>query len=115
MRSYCSFKMQKSLPDRPTQPKQYWQPVSEAQRTRYELCEQESQSMQCWQLSKPRDPRQCNDSVHMLQSRPETVWSRKPESARADAVTYQRGLAGLVDTLVNPLAARSKTDGRTGD
>jgi cytochrome P450 len=55
------------------------------------------------------------ETVQLLQSRPETVWSRKPRPTGDNAVKYQTGLAGLVDTLVNPLAARSTTDVRTND
>jgi pyruvate,water dikinase len=42
--------------------------------------------------------------VVLLQSRPETVWSRVP--AKPPARSYKTGLSGLVDTLVNPLATR---------
>jgi pyruvate,water dikinase len=42
--------------------------------------------------------------VVLLKSRPETVWSRK----RAEQSVYKTGLAGIVDTLVNPLAARKE-------
>jgi hypothetical protein len=44
----------------------------------------------------------------LLQSRPETVWSRKPAEARAKPV-YPLGMSSLVSTLVNPLASR-RTD-----
>jgi pyruvate, water dikinase len=44
--------------------------------------------------------------VRLLQCRPETVWSRKPAS-RPPAIAT--GLAGIVDTLVNPLASRRST------
>ena len=44
-----------------------WQLVSERQRIRYELCEQASQSVQCWQPISPRDSRQCCEPSHMLQ------------------------------------------------
>jgi cytochrome P450 len=40
--------------------------------------------------------------VRLLQCRPETVWSRKPPPTLA----AHTGLAGIVDTLVNPLASR---------
>src|SRR3954447_17638346 len=35
--------------------------------TKYELLEQFSQSMQCWQLFSPREPRQCRLSEHCRQ------------------------------------------------
>ena len=47
-------------------------------------------------------------AVFLLQSRPETVWSRR--AAERPAGTPQTGLAGIVDTLVNPLAARRGTE-----
>jgi pyruvate,water dikinase len=50
--------------------------------------------------------------VLLLQSRPETVWSRRP-APRPDSV--QTGLEGVVDTLVNPLAARRSTHVGPGD
>jgi cytochrome P450 len=43
--------------------------------------------------------------VALLQTRPETVWSRT-EPKTAHAKSYATGLGGLVDTLINPLAAR---------
>jgi pyruvate,water dikinase len=46
--------------------------------------------------------------VRLLQCRPETVWARKP----APTLAAHTGLAGIVDTLVNPLAARRSTHGR---
>ena len=46
--------------------------------------------------------------VVMLQSRPETVWSRKPAEA-ASKPAYSFGMNSLVNTLVNPLASR-RTD-----
>jgi cytochrome P450 len=52
------------------------------------------------------------DSVLLLQSRPETHWSRE---AAAGGRSYQTGIAGIVDTLINPLAARRSTDDRAGD
>ena len=46
--------------------------------------------------------------VVLLQSRPETVWSqRKPDTSRS---SYMTGLAGIVQTLNNPLAAK-RSDG----
>ena len=47
--------------------------------------------------------------IVLLQSRPETVWSKKTTAA-----AYKTGLAGIVDTLVNPLASRRSTDDRAG-
>jgi pyruvate,water dikinase len=46
--------------------------------------------------------------VVLLQSRPETVWSRKPDEA-AKKPAYSFGMNSLVNTLVNPLASR-RTD-----
>ena len=45
------------------------------------------------------------DSVVLLQSRPETVWSRKPR----DQVTTgnSRGMAGLVHTLVRGVSVKT--------
>ena len=48
--------------------------------------------------------------VVLLQSRPETVWSRKPAPERAAArPSYATGLGSLVSTLINPLATRRTT------
>ena len=49
--------------------------------------------------------------VHLLQCRPETVWARKP----APTLAAHTGMAGIVDTLVNPLASRRSTHVRTPD
>jgi pyruvate,water dikinase len=49
--------------------------------------------------------------VLLLQCRPETVWSKKTVAP----VSYQSGLLGIVDTLVNPLASRRSTHVRAGD
>lgn len=46
-----------------------------------------------------------DSGVVLLQSRPETVWSRKPA-----APSYSLGLGSLVQTLVNPLASRRTAD-----
>jgi cytochrome P450 len=46
------------------------------------------------------------DDVMLLQSRPETVWSRRPASPRTPSV-YATGLSSMAHTLINPLAARS--------
>jgi hypothetical protein len=46
-------------------------------------------------------------TVFLLQSRPETVWSRREVQRRTEAP--QTGLDGIVDTLINPLAARRGT------
>jgi cytochrome P450 len=46
--------------------------------------------------------------VVLLQSRPETVWSRKPPEA-VSKPAYSFGMSSLVNTLVNPLASR-RTD-----
>jgi pyruvate, water dikinase len=46
--------------------------------------------------------------VVLLQSRPETVWSRKPPEAPSKP-SYALGMSSLVNTLVNPLASR-RTD-----
>jgi cytochrome P450 len=45
-------------------------------------------------------------TVVMLQSRPETVWSRAPRSVGA----MSTGMTSLVQTLMNPLAARRASD-----
>jgi cytochrome P450 len=49
-----------------------------------------------------------DSGVVLLQSRPETVWSRKPAEA-AKKPGYSFGMSSLVNTLVNPLASR-RTD-----
>jgi len=46
--------------------------------------------------------------VVLLQSRPETVWSRKPADGPSKP-SYSLGMSSLVNTLVNPLASR-RTD-----
>jgi pyruvate,water dikinase len=49
--------------------------------------------------------------VLLLQSRPETVWStRKPTTEPRPASLYATGLTSIANTLINPLAARSKPD-----
>jgi cytochrome P450 len=49
--------------------------------------------------------------VRLLQSRPETVWStRKPAAEPRPASLYATGLTSIANTLINPLAARSKPD-----
>ena len=62
-----TLRMWKSFLDRPTQPKQYVQPVSATDRIRYELDEQPSQSMQCWHPIRLFEPRQWEESVHSAQ------------------------------------------------
>ena len=47
-------------------------------------------------------------AVHLLQCRPETVWSHRPAPRPA---AMQSGLLGIVDTLVNP----RRTHVRAGD
>jgi hypothetical protein len=59
--------MWKSRSLRPTHPKQYVHPVQAVDRTRYELAEQPSQSMQCWQPMSPRELRQWEQSVQSEQ------------------------------------------------
>ena len=49
--------------------------------------------------------------VLLVQCRPETVWSKKTIAP----ASYQSGLLGIVDTLVNPLASRRSTHVRTPD
>jgi hypothetical protein len=50
-------------------------------------------------------------AVLLLQSRPETVWStRPPIPPNRPASLYTTGLTSIADTLINPLAARSKPD-----
>jgi cytochrome P450 len=47
----------------------------------------------------------------LLQSRPETVWSTRKTAARPrPASLYATGLTSIANTLINPLAARSKSD-----
>jgi cytochrome P450 len=49
--------------------------------------------------------------VLLLQSRPETVWSTRQPAPRArTASLYATGLTSIANTLINPLAARSKPD-----
>jgi cytochrome P450 len=48
--------------------------------------------------------------VVLLQSRPETVWSHKPEPEPRPAQPYSLGMGSLVETLVNPLASRRSAD-----
>ena len=50
-------------------------------------------------------------TVVMLQSRPETVWSRAPQApAQAPSAGFATGMDSLVQTLMNPLAARRAAD-----
>ena len=49
-------------------------------------------------------------SVVMLQSRPETVWSRRAPATPVSPAAKATGLQSLVNTLINPLAARSSAD-----
>jgi cytochrome P450 len=50
-------------------------------------------------------------NVLLLQSRPETVWSTKqPAPQDRPASLYATGLTSIANTLINPLAARSKSD-----
>lgn len=51
------------------------------------------------------------ENVIVLQSRPETVWSRKP---RRSVSTGEMGLQGIVTTLLSPLHSRAKAP-TTGD
>jgi pyruvate,water dikinase len=48
-----------------------------------------------------------DDSVVLLQSRPETVWSNKKIEA-TPAGTYTTGIEGILSTLMSPLASREK-------
>jgi pyruvate, water dikinase len=48
-------------------------------------------------------------SVFLLQSRPETIWTRSG-AAPAHAASYETGMAGLLNTLLNPLAAKESAD-----
>jgi pyruvate,water dikinase len=55
------------------------------------------------------DPdRESGDQVVLLQSRPETVWSRAGAAA-VDRVEVKTGAEAVLSTLLNPLAARKKT------
>jgi cytochrome P450 len=49
-------------------------------------------------------------TVLLLQSRPETVWSRAAQEPPAPAAGLQTGMTSLVNTLMNPLAARRAAD-----
>lgn len=49
--------------------------------------------------------------IWLLQSRPETVWSSKKPAAPQGAGGYMTGLSSITNTLINPLAARSTSDG----
>jgi pyruvate,water dikinase len=52
------------------------------------------------------------ENVILLQSRPETVWSRKP---RVSVSTGQSALEGIVTTLLSPLHGRPKAPTTGGD
>ncbi len=45
------------------------------------------------------------DNIVLLQSRPETVWSQKPNT-QANSSAYQTGMASMLNTLLNPIAAK---------
>jgi pyruvate, water dikinase len=49
-------------------------------------------------------------AVVLLQSRPETVWSRAPLQGSAPSPMRATGMTSLVQTLMNPLAARRAAD-----
>ena len=49
--------------------------------------------------------------VVLLQSRPETVWSHRPAPTPVGAL----GMAGIVNTLINPLAGKRSTDDSRGE
>jgi pyruvate,water dikinase len=50
-------------------------------------------------------------AVFLLQSRPETVWSRRrPDPERTPPSVYATGLTSMAHTLTNPLAARRDPD-----
>jgi pyruvate, water dikinase len=51
-------------------------------------------------------------AVVLLQSRPETVWSRRPPE-RPSTLQPTFGMQSLVSTLISPLAARGATDDDT--
>src|SRR6187402_3924475 len=74
--------MWKSRPVSPTQPKQYEQLVSATERTTYELDEQFSLSMQCWQWFRPREPRQCKLSEHCTQRTQKLQRIKRSESVQ---------------------------------
>ncbi len=46
------------------------------------------------------------ENITLLQSRPETVWSQKKTEATNTTPTFTFGMAGLVNSLLNPIAAR---------
>ncbi|MEA2227102.1 MAG: hypothetical protein QOF04_732 [Solirubrobacteraceae bacterium] len=58
-----------------------------------------------WALDGAAEPA----AVVLLQSRPETVWSRAQAQPAATASPFQTGLGSLVSTLINPLAGRSSS------
>jgi pyruvate, water dikinase len=45
-------------------------------------------------------------NITLLQSRPETVWSQKKADTQAAKPSFSFGMEGLVNTLLNPLAAK---------
>lgn len=47
------------------------------------------------------------DTIHLLQSRPETVWSNKPRPSVSTGV--QAGIGGIVNMLLNPVRIREKS------
>ena len=49
-------------------------------------------------------------TVVLLQSRPETVWSRAPKQAIAPSAGITTGMTSLVNTLMSPLVARRTED-----
>jgi cytochrome P450 len=54
-----------------------------------------------------------DDAVLLLQSRPETVWSRRAAEMKDKPKTpslYATGLTSMAHTLINPLAARREAD-----
>jgi hypothetical protein len=58
--------MWKSLRDRPTQPKQYVQPLHPTDRNRYALPTHRSQSTQCWHDRHAVEPTQRVQSVQSV-------------------------------------------------
>ena len=49
------------------------------------------------------------ENIVLLQSRPETVWSQKPSSPTTSSA-YQTGMGSILNTLMNPIAAKKSSD-----
>jgi pyruvate, water dikinase len=49
------------------------------------------------------------ENITLLQSRPETVWSQKKTEVAKSTPTFSFGMEGLVNSLLNPIAAKNIT------